>query len=224
MIGLAGLREAGLLVIAAIGWISFSSPLHALEVQDVRVVGLFKGAAVLDIGGQQRLLKVGKTSPEGVELHSADTAGATVVIDGETYRLNLTRGHSGVYQQRKLVSTQISINSRGQYLTPGSINGQSVQFLVDTGATSVAMSSQMARILGIDFAAAQKGQTGTAGGIVNSYHLTLDRVKVGEIEVRNVRASIIEGLYPVNVLLGMTYLSQVEIKEDAGLLTLTKKY
>lgn len=224
MARLIPLKAARLLSIAAFLWISLSSSLHALEVQDVRVVGLFKGAAVLDIGGQQRMIKVGKTSPEGVELRSADTAGATVVIDGETYQLNLTRAHSGGYQQRKLVSTQININGHGQYLTPGSINGRSVQFLVDTGATSVAMSSQMARMLGIDFAAAQKGQTGTAGGIVNSYHLTLESVKVGEIEVRNVRASIIEGLYPVHVLLGMTYLSQVEIKEDAGLLTLTKKY
>jgi len=197
---------------------------HALEAQDVRVVGLFEGAAVLDIAGKQRLLKVGKTSPEGVELRSANTVGATVVIDGEQYPLSLTRAHSGGYQERKTVSKQIDINAYGQYLTPGSINGRSVTFLVDTGATSVALNSEMARALGIDFAAGQEGRTGTASGVVRSFHLTLDSVKVGEIEVRNVRASVIEGVYPTKVLLGMTYLSQVEIKENAGLLTLIKKY
>ena len=196
----------------------------ALEAQDVRVVGLFKGAAVLNISGQQRLLKVGKRSPEGVELLSADSTGATVLIEGEQYRLSLSRAHSGGYQERKTISKQIDINERGQYLTPGSINGRSVTFLVDTGATSVAMNSEMARILGIDFTSGQMGQSSTAGGLVNSYRVMLDSVKVGEIEVRNVRAAVLEGVYPTYVLLGMTYLSQVEMNENAGLLTLTKKY
>ena len=136
------------------GW-TWLLPAHALEVQDVKVVGLFKDAAVLKINGKQRLLKVGKRSPEGVELLSADAAGATLLIDGQQHRLNLTRDLSGGYQARKVVRKQIDINARGQYLTPGVINGRSVTFLVDTGATSVAMNSEMARILGIDFAARQ---------------------------------------------------------------------
>jgi len=212
------------LAIVLVGWAGLSLSAYALEAQDVRVVGLFKGAAVLDIAGKQRLLKVGKSSPEGVKLHRADTTGATVVIGGEQYQLSLTRAHSGGYQERKTVSKQIDINEYGQYLTPGSINGRSVTFLVDTGATSVALNSEMARALGIDFAAGQEGRTSTASGVVRSFHLTLDSVKVGEIEVRNVRASVIEGVYPTKVLLGMTYLSQVEMKENAGLLTLIKKY
>jgi len=213
-----------MLAIVLVGWAGLSLSAYALEAQDVRVVGLFKGAAVLNVAGKQRLLKVGETSPEGVKLRSADAVGAMVVIDGEQYQLSLTRAHSGGYQERKMVSKQIDINQYGQYLTPGSINGRSVIFLVDTGATSVALNSEMARALGIDFAAGQEGRTATASGVVRSFHLTLDSVKVGGIEVRNVRASVIEGVYPTKVLLGMTYLSQVEMKENAGLLTLIKKY
>jgi len=197
---------------------------QALEAQDVRVVGLFSNAAVVKIQGEQRLLKVGKPSPEGVELLSADTQMATLLIDGKQYQLGLSRDHSGGYQERKTTSFQIDINDYGQYLTPGSINGRSVNFLVDTGATSVAMNSEQARILGIDFAAGQRGRSSTAGGVVISYRVMLDSVKVGEIEVRNVRAAVLEGVYPSYVLLGMTYLSQVEINENSGLLTLTKKY
>lgn len=211
-------------LIVLIGVAGFSLSANALEAQDVRVVGLFKGAAVFEIGGKQRLLKAGKTSPEGVKLLSANTVGATVIIDGVQHQLNLTRAHSGGYQERKIVSEQIDINARGQYMTPGSINGHSVRFLVDTGATSVAMNSEMARSLGVDFASGKIGQSNTAGGLVKSYVVTLDRVKVGEIEVRNVRAAILEGVYPTYVLLGMTYLSEVEMNENSGLMTLTKKY
>ena len=211
-------------LVVLIGWLGLSLSVNALEAQDVRVVGLFNGAAVLDIAGKQQLLKVGKRSPEGVELLRADTAGATVMIDGVQYQLNLTRAHSGGYQERKIVSKQIDINTRGQYMTPGSINGRSVRFLVDTGATTVAMSSEMARSLGIDFTSGQVGQSNTAGGLVKSYLVILDRVKVGEIEVRNVRGSVLEGVYPTYVLLGMTYLSEVEMRENSGLMTLIKKY
>lgn len=210
--------------VVLIGWAGLSLSAYALEAQDVRVVGLFNGAAVLDIAGKQQLLKVGKRSPEGVELLRADTAGATVMIDGVQHQLNLTRAHSGGYQERKVVSKQIGINDRGQYMTPGSINGRSVRFLVDTGATTVAMNSEKARSLGIDFTSGHVGQSNTAGGLVKSYFVTLERVKVGEIEVRNVRAAILEGVYPTYVLLGMTYLSEVEMNENSGLMTLTKKY
>lgn len=213
-----------LVVTLLAGWLGFSVAGYALDAQDVRVVGLFSNTAVVKIEGKQRLLKVGQISPEGVELLSADTRMATLLIDGKQYQMGLSRDLSGGYQERKTTSLQIDINDRGQYLTPGSINGRSVTFLVDTGATSVAMNSEMARILGIDFAAGQRGQSSTAGGIVTAYRVMLDSVKVGDIEVRNVRAAVLEGVYPTYVLLGMTYLSQVEMKENAGLLTLTKKY
>ena len=211
-------------LVVLFGCLGWSLTASALEVRDVRVVGLFNGAAVLDIAGKQQLLKVGKRSPEGVELLRAGTAGATVIIDGVQHQLNLTRGHSGGYQERKIISKQIDINGRGQYMTAGSINGRSVRFLVDTGATTVAMNSEIARSLGIDFTSGQVGQSNTAGGLVKSYLVSLDRVKVGAIEVRNVRASVLEGIYPAYVLLGMSYLSEVEMRENSGLMTLIKKY
>lgn len=218
------MRRLSTLLIMVVGWLTFSLPGYAIDVQDVRVVGLFKDTAVLDIAGKQQLLKVGKRSSEGVELLSADTSGAMVLINGVQHQLSLTRAHSGGYQKREVVSKQIDINARGQYMTPGSINGRSVRFLVDTGATSVAMNSEIARSLGIDFTSGRVGHSSTAGGLVKSYSVILERVKVGEIEVRNVRAAVLEGVYPTYVLLGMTYLSKVEMSENAGLMTLTKKY
>ena len=95
-----------------VGWLAFSLPVQALELQDVRVVGLFSNAAVVKINGKQRLLRVGQTSPEGVELLSADARVATLLIAGKQYQLGLSRDHSGGYQERQVVSAQISIDEK----------------------------------------------------------------------------------------------------------------
>ena len=197
---------------------------EAMEISQVEVVGLFRDTAVLNVAGKQRLLRTGQTSPEGVMLVSASDTGAVVSIQGREYPLQLSRGIRGGYAERKKVSETIAINTAGQYITQGSINGQQVTFLVDTGATSVAINSREARRLGIDFTRVKPGMAGTAGGLVRAYALTLERVKVGTIEVRNVSAVVLEGSAPPYVLLGMTWLGEVEILEDAGVMKLTKKY
>lgn len=194
-----------------------------VEVREVRLVGLFKNTAVLQIKGAQRTLKVGKTSPEGVKLISTDRNAAVLEINGQEHRLGLARAVSR-YAKEEQQNHLVAINPRGQYFTAGSINGRPVEFLVDTGATAVAMNTEQARHLGIDFSRGEPTRVGTAGGIVNAYSLTLDSVKVGGIEVRNVEAAILEGVYPAVALLGMTYLRHVKISETDGVMTLTKKY
>lgn len=195
----------------------------ALDVDDLQLVGLFKNTAVLNVqGNKQRLLKVGQTSPEGILLLATTKDSATLSVNGKEYQLSLTRAMSRGYRKQEKVREVIAVNSAGQYFTAGSINGQSVTFLVDTGATSVAMNTDQARRLGINFAAGKLGEAGTAGGIVKAYSVKLDRVKVGAIEVKNVRAAVLEGVYPPYVLLGMTYLRHVEMVERDGMMTLTK--
>lgn len=218
------LNRAIRLMVAVFSGLLFSLPVQALEASDVRVVGLFSNAAVVKIQGKRHLLKVGQKSPEGVVLMSANSQQASLLIGGKEYRMAVGQDHGGGFHPRTVVSKQIAINDYGQYVTAGSINGRTVSLLVDTGATSVAMNSEMARALGIDFAAGQRGHATTAGGIVTSYRVTLKRVKVGDIEVRNVRAAVLEGVYPSYVLLGMSFLRHVEMQENNGLLTLTKKY
>ncbi len=197
---------------------------EAVELSQIEVVGLFRDTAVLRLAGKQRLLKVGQLSPEGVMLVSASNSGAVVSIEGKQYSLQLSNGVRGGYTEKKNSSELIAINAAGQYITQGSVNGRTVTFLVDTGATSVAINSRDARRLGINFATEKPGMVATAGGPVRAYSLTLDRVKVGEIEARNIRAVVLEGNYPTLALLGMTWLKYVEIVENAGVMKLTKKY
>ena len=107
----------------------------------------------------------------------------------------------------------------------GSVNGLTVTFLVDTGATTVAMNELEARRLGIQYKLQGKeSRVSTASGVAKSWYVKLDTVKVGEIAVNNVGAVVIEGSHPTDVLLGMTYLEYVKLQEHNSILMLEKKF
>ena len=110
-------------------------------------------------------------------------------------------------------------NAQGHYVASGTINGYPVVFLLDTGATDVAVSEALADRLGLE----KRGGafSHTANGVVAVWQTTLDRVKLGVIELRNVRATILPDLKPADqVLLGMSFLKKLELIQRDGVLTL----
>ena len=191
----------------------------------IKVVGLFKNAAVVEINGQQALLKQNQPGPHGAVLVEADSRSALIEVDGERKRYLLGRGIGARYKEHKASEVVIKRNDYGQYITQGSINGLGVTFLVDTGATSVAMNEATAKRLGIDYrVTGTEAQAMTAGGITRSWIVQLDTVKVGEIEVPNVRGAVVQGDSPRYVLLGMTYLDFVKFSEENQTIRLEKKF
>jgi aspartyl protease family protein len=111
------------------------------------------------------------------------------------------------------------------FKTVGSINGLPVGFLVDTGATAVAMNADEARRLGIDFRVeGESTWVATASAVSRAFSVTLARVKVGDIELHNVGAIVLDGPQPRDVLLGMTFLQRLEMHNQGDHLTLRKKY
>lgn len=191
----------------------------------VRVEGLFKGAAVLNVDGQQVMLKNGKSHGSGVKLISATSRQAVVEVDGKQHTMGLHMAIGGSYQQTSLTQVVIKKNDRNQYKVNGSLNGMPVTFLVDTGATAVAMNEMEARRLGLLYKLqGTESKVHTASGIANSWYVKLDEVKVGEIAIKNVGAVVVEGTHPTDVLLGMTYLDYVKIQEDNSVLMLEKKF
>ena len=192
---------------------------------DVRVVGLFSGRAVLLVDGQQRLLKPGQTSPEGVQLISATSEEAVLLIDGQEVTARLDGRVRARKRTPEINEVQVWRDTAGMYTTVGSINGLPVTFLVDTGATAVAMNANQAKRLGIDYRVIgrQSGVT-TASGVEHAWAVTLDTVKVGDLELHNVGAVVLEGAHPATTLLGMTFLGRLEINNDGRLMTLRKKY
>ncbi|MDX2457762.1 MAG: TIGR02281 family clan AA aspartic protease [Gammaproteobacteria bacterium] len=196
-----------------------------VQAADVRVVGLFSGRAVLLVDGQQRLLKPGQTSPEGVKLISATSAEAVLLIDGQEVTARLDGRVSARKRTAEVNEVQVWRDTAGMYTTVGSINGLPVSFLVDTGATAVAMNANQARRLGIDYRViGQQSVVTTASGVEHAWAVTLATVKVGDLEIHNVDAVVLEGAYPATTLLGMSYLGRLEINNDGRLMTLRKKY
>jgi len=192
---------------------------------DVRVVGLFADRAVVLVEGQQHLLKVGQISPEGVKLVSATSDVAILQINGEQVTARLDGRVSAVKRPAAADEVQVWRNTSGMYTTVGSINGLPVSFLVDTGATQVAMNAAQARRLGIDYhVTGSPAEVTTASGVEHAWLVRLDSVKVGELEVRNVSAVVLEGAQPKVTLLGMSYLGRMAISNDGRLMTLRKKY
>ena len=191
---------------------------------DIQVYALFTDMAIIKIDGQQRKLRAGQTSPEGVKLISSDSEKAILEINGKKESYELGTHVSIGFTERKLAEARIWQN-RGMYMTPGLINGQPVDFMVDTGATWIAMDRATAQNLGINyFYEGRKGWVSTANGTAPIYKVTLDKVKVGGIELRNVEAAILQNNNSGrHILLGNSFLNRVDMQREGRMMLLKEK-
>ena len=184
---------------------------------NVMVMSLGIGKAQLIINGSTiRSMTEGQTSPEGVTLVSANPKGAVVIVDGKTLSFGL--GGSTVSR------TELIADRRGQYFTTAYINGVAVRSQIDTGATNVAINSEDAARMGIDFSKARPVIGNTANGQVRGYSVTLGSVQVGDIVLTNVPGTVLEGgrAQLSEVLIGMSFLKQVEMRRSGERMELIK--
>jgi aspartyl protease family protein len=193
-------------------------------VEKLRVVALFSDRAMLAIDGRNRLLKVGERSPEGVELMSADSFGAVVKYAGITRSLRLGQGVASSYKRPDRIQQRVVLGADGAYSLDGSINGNRVSMVVDTGANTIALSALKAQMIGLNYKQGRPVIVQTASGIAKAYKLDLPEVRAGNIELRNVEAVVIEGNMPAKVLLGMSFLSRLDIRHQGNLMILTKSH
>jgi len=191
----------------------------------VRVLALFTDKAMLEIDGRERLLRAGQTSPEGVRLVGADQHEAVIEVGGKRETLTFGTAVGGSFAAPASREVKIYRNARGAYTRAGSINGRTVDFMVDTGATAIALSATEARRLGIAYRLdGDPVQVTTASGVARGHRVSLDRVTVGDISLRNVEALVIAGDLPEQVLLGMTFLNRVDMRQEGAEMVLKTKY
>jgi aspartyl protease family protein len=110
----------------------------------------------------------------------------------------------------------------GHFTSAGAINGRPVQFMVDTGATLVAISQGEAERIGLDYRSAPRAMTQTANGAVPVHRVSLSAVRVGEVEVANVEAIVMPAQMPY-VLLGNSFLSRFQMRRDNDQLRLERR-
>lgn len=190
---------------------------------DIRASMLAQGSAVLEIDGKSRFLKAGARSPEGVLLVSASQQGAVIEWEGTQRTLTLNKLISTQFNPAQKAEVRIATSRGGHYVTPGRINGVPVTFMIDTGATTVAMNYLEAEKLGIDYRAGQAITVNTANGLAKAYRVTLNRVSVGDIELHQVPAAVSTTTSPTVILLGNSYLGKVDMRVEEGVLLLQAK-
>lgn len=198
-------------------------PLTLAHAADVSVVGLFPNKAVIVVdGGKPKTYGVGASVAEGIKLVAVSPTGATIEVNGKRETIAL-----GEHVNRSPSSGRSSVNlqadARGHYMVQGQINGGSVQMLLDTGATLIAMPASDARRLGINYKNGEVRYMNTANGTVPAYLVRLDRVKVGDIEINQVDAVVQEQGLSI-ILLGMSFLNRTEMRRDGEQMVLTKRF
>lgn len=131
---------------------------------------------------------------------------------------NPNRQVQSAVSDQGMVEVRLQRNRAGHYVANGGINGRQVVFLVDTGATDVAVPGRVARRLGLE--QGRPVASRTANGVAEAYATRLDSVELGKIRLRDVQATILPGMDGAEVLLGMSFLKRLELIQRGDQLTL----
>jgi aspartyl protease family protein len=192
---------------------------------DVTVVGLSSARASVSINrGSPRWLAVGQRSPEGVLLVAVDREAATFEIDGKRRVLRMNQAYVAAGAAAGgSSSVTLKADARGHFVTDGQVNGGTVRFMVDTGATTIALPAADAKRLGIDYLKGERGMVQTANGTAPAYRVKLDTVRLGDITINGVEGVVLEGGLQT-ALLGMSFLNRTEMKRDGETMVLTKRF
>ena len=198
------------------------------QAQSVTLTGSIGTRAIVIIDGSApRTMAPGETfknvrlvSMQGDQAVIEASGKRVVLAMGSPVSVGSSNGGGGGSGGSRIV---LNVDSRGHFMTPGTINGRTVNFMLDTGATTVAMSAADATRIGIDFQKGTPVQMNTANGIAQGYRLQLSSVRVGDVEVYDVEAIVSQQPMPY-VLLGNSFIGRFSMRRDAEQLVLDKRF
>jgi len=191
---------------------------------DVALVGVIGNkAAVLAVdGGDPKTVKVGQTW-NGITVLSVEKDRATMEIEGTTRVLQQGQHYRRVEATSDRAQVTLAAGPGGHFSGEGAVNGRPIRFLVDTGATSIALPASFAQRAGLDYRKGQPGLSSTANGLVSVWRVSLDTVRLGGIELQAVDAVVFENGLDT-ALLGMSFLNRVEMRRDGDTMTLIRRF
>ena len=161
----------------------------------VKVVSVQGDQAVVEVGGQRTTLRMD---------HPGGVGGG---------------GAAGAHGPRIVLPA----GSGGHFMTAAAINGRSVNFMVDTGATLVSISAADALRIGLDYKKSSPVQINTANGVGRAFRVRLNTVRVGDVEVYDVDALVSEQPMPY-VLLGNSFINRFSMQREGDQMVLQKRY
>ena len=197
----------------------------AASAQSVALAGMLGSKALLVVNGTAPKTVAPGETHEGVKVIS--TRGDLAIVEQDGKRSTLRVGEAPVSMGASKSGGKgnrivLVAGTGGHFLTAGQINGKAVQFMVDTGATSVAMGAQDAERTGINYEAGQPVAMSTANGNVQGFRIKLDSVRVGDVEVFGVDAVVTPQPMPY-MLLGNSFLTRFQMQRENDQMTLTKR-
>ncbi|MET3917534.1 aspartyl protease family protein [Variovorax sp. OAS795] len=210
-------------LVVAVQLLAAAAGAHAAS--SVMLTGTIGSRAILIVdGAPPKTVAVGETF-QGVKLVSLQAELAVVELEGKRLNLRMDTpvsigGGGGTGTGSRIV---LPADSRGHFMTQGAINGRPVTFMLDTGATSVAMSAADAQRIGLDYSKGQRVQMSTANGVASGYKLRLQSVRVGDVEVYDIDAIVSPQPMPF-VLLGNSFINRFSMRRDADQMVLEKRY
>jgi aspartyl protease family protein len=194
--------------------------------QKVALTGVMGSKALLVINGAPpKLLGAGETHA-GVKMVSVSGDQAVLDIDGKRTQLrvgdapvSLGGGGGSAGEGKKIV---LPAGSGGHFMANGSINGRAIQFMVDTGATAVAIGISDAQRMGIDYQKGLPVRMNTANGVATGWRVILNSVRVGEVEIYDVEAVV--GPNMPFALLGNSFLSRFTMNRNSDTMVLERQF
>ena len=191
--------------------------------QDVGLAGVMGSKALLMLnGGEPQSVVVGQTVG-GVKLVAIQGDQVIVEIGGKKRPLRVGQHAIGAASADGSGKVTLTADGQGHFYTTGTINGTSVRFIVDTGATMVSLGASDARRIGLDSSRGVKGISNTANGQAVVTKVQLDTIRVGDITLHNVDALIHQNEMPM-ALLGMSFLNRMEMQRDGSTMTLKRRF
>jgi aspartyl protease family protein len=205
--------------------ISLAMAASGAHAESVMLTGTIGNRAILMVdGGAPRTVAAGEKLGS-VKLVSVQGGEAVVEVGGQRSTLRMDTpvsvgGGGGSGSGGRIV---LPANSGGHFLTLGAINGKSVNFMVDTGATLVSISAQDALHIGLEYKKSRPVQVNTANGAAQAYRVRLNSVRVGDVEVYDVEALVSEQPMPY-VLLGNSFINRFSMQREGDQMVLQKRY
>lgn len=198
----------------------------AAQAQSVALAGMLGNRALLVVNGSPpRSVSAGDTH-QGVKVIS--TSGDQAILEQDGKRITLRVGEAPVSMGGSTSGGKgnrivLQAGQGGHFFTAGSVNGKAAQFMVDTGATSIAMSNADAERAGINYKNGQSVRIGTANGDVGGYRIKLDSVRIGDVEIFGVDAVVTPQSMPY-MLLGNSFLTRFQMTRENEQMVLLKRY
>lgn len=211
-----------LLPLAALLAVALLAPCAA-QAQAVSLAGILGSKALLVVDGTPpRGVAAGETH-QGVKVVSVSREEAVIEIAGTRSTVRLGEAPVSVGARtgsgRKIV---LMSDSQGHFINLGLINGRVMRFMVDTGATTVAIGKPDADRMGLDYKNGRPVQLNTANGVTQGWLLKLDTVRIGDVDVFGVEAIVTPQPMPY-VLLGNSFLGEFQMTRNNDQMVLEKR-